>query len=64
MKSLAVLGFAGLSIPRKIEKGRFIVTSMTANANFTTPNPPLATVNTNINGLETAYIAAQGRWCR
>jgi hypothetical protein len=60
MKSLAVLGLARLGIPKKIERSRFMVTSMTANANFTTPSPPLATITTNINALETAYIAAQG----
>jgi hypothetical protein len=60
MKTLVALGFAGLTIPRKIEKGRFIVTSMTANANFTTPSPALASITTGINALETAHITAQG----
>ena len=59
-KSLAILGLSHMPIPQKIELGRFIVTSMTGNANFPTPNPTLASVTTNINALETAYIAARG----
>ncbi len=51
---------ARLSIPKKIEKARFIVTSMTGNANFPTPSPTLASITTNVNNLEAAHIAAQG----
>ncbi|HYG51303.1 MAG TPA: fibronectin type III domain-containing protein [Flavobacteriales bacterium] len=54
------LGLAKLSVPKKIEKGRFIVTSMTGNPSFTTPVPSLASVTTAINALETAYLAALG----
>ncbi len=60
MKTLVALGFSSLAIPRKIERGRFIVTSMTGNANFTTPSPTLASITTAINALETAHITAQG----
>ncbi|MBI4945030.1 MAG: fibronectin type III domain-containing protein [Bacteroidetes bacterium] len=59
-KSVVVLRLASLSIPKKIEKTRFIVTSMTGNVNFTTPNPTLATITANAGNLETAHIAAQG----
>jgi hypothetical protein len=48
-----------LSVPQKIAKSRFIVTSMTGNVSFTTPSPTLAVITTNINTLETAYIVAQ-----
>ncbi len=60
MKTIATLGLAGLSVSRKIEKSRFIVVSITGNANFPTPNPTLATITANINALETAHIAALG----
>lgn len=59
-KQVVVLKLARLSIPRKIEKARFIVISMTGNANFTTPSPTLVTITTNVNALETASIAAAG----
>ena len=59
-KVVVVLKLASLSIPEKIEKARFIVTSMTGNVNFTTPNPILATITTMVNALETAAIAAEG----
>jgi hypothetical protein len=58
MKSVVKLGLARLPIAQKITKGRLVVTSMTGNANFTTPNPTLATITTNVNALETAKIAA------
>lgn len=59
-KAVVVLGLSKLTIPQKIEFARFIVTSMTGNANFTTPNPALLTITTNANALETAHIAAKG----
>lgn len=59
-RKLVVLGLAQLSVPQKIEFARFVVTSMTGNANFGTPSPTLASVTTNINALETAYVAARG----
>ena len=59
-KNVVVLKQAGLSIPKKIERSRFIVTSMTGNANFTTPSPTLATITANANNLETAHLASEG----
>lgn len=55
-----VLGLYKLSIPQKIEKVRFIVSSMTGNLNFPTPNPSMATMTERVNFLESGYIAAQG----
>lgn len=49
-----------LSITEKIAKGRFIVTSMTGNANFTTPSPALTVITANVNALETASIISEG----
>lgn len=60
MKAVVALGLSRLSISKKIVKTRFIVTSMTGNANFTTPTPTLATITANVNALETASLAAQG----
>jgi hypothetical protein len=60
MKAVVALGLGRLSISKKIEKARFIVASMTGNANFTTPNPSLATITAYVNALEAACIAAQG----
>jgi len=48
------------SVPVKIEKGRHYVTSITGNANFTTPNPTLPSVTTAVNNLETAFNNADG----
>ena len=59
-RQLVVLGLTRLPIPQEIELSRFVVTSMTGNANFTTPSPTLATITANANALETAYVAAQG----
>jgi hypothetical protein len=59
-KAVAVLSLSKLSVPQKIELARFIVLSMTGNANFTTPNPTLAVITANANSLETAHLAAQG----
>ena len=42
----------------KIEYTRNVVTSMTGNSNFTTPNPALASITTAVNNVETANIAA------
>ena len=49
-----------MPIEKKIVKTRFIVTSMTGNANFGTPSPTLAIITTNVNALEAASIAAKG----
>lgn len=49
------LGWSRLSIPNKIQKGRQIITAMTGNSHFTTPNPSLADIQAAIDVLETAY---------
>lgn len=59
-KVVVVLKMARLPIPQKVAKARFIVTSMTGNAFFTTPSPALAAITTSINALEAAYLAAAG----
>ncbi len=59
-KVVVVLKLAKMPIPQKVAKARFIVTSMTGNASFTTPSPTLAVITTNINTLEAAYITASG----
>ena len=53
------LNISRLSISDKIAKCRQIITSMTGNANFPTPNPPLPTVTTALNELEGATNDAQ-----
>ncbi|HCW06066.1 MAG TPA: hypothetical protein DGG95_01730 [Cytophagales bacterium] len=60
MKTTVKMGLSRMPIEKKIVKTRFIVTSMTGNANFTTPSPSLATITTNVNALEAASIAAKG----
>lgn len=60
MKEVVALGISGLPIPQKIVRTRFFVTSMTGNANFTTPSPTLASITTSVNALETASMAALG----
>ena len=59
-KVIVVTGFSKLTVPQKIESARIKATSMTGTANFPTPNPPLATITTGANALETAGIAAAG----
>jgi hypothetical protein len=49
------LNFRTLSIPEKISGARQIVTALTGNADFASPQPPLAEVTTTIDNLETAY---------
>src|SRR5688572_21082379 len=52
------LAFLKDPIPQKIQKGRYIVSQMTGNATYPTPNPDLLTVTGIINTLETKYEAA------
>jgi hypothetical protein len=42
------------STAQKIDFGKSVVTKMTGNATFTTPNPPLASITTAITNLSTA----------
>ncbi|MBI4945408.1 MAG: hypothetical protein HY840_03295 [Bacteroidetes bacterium] len=59
-KTVVVLKLSRLSISEKIAKGRFIVTSMTGNVNFTTPSPAMPVITTNVNTLEAASIISEG----
>lgn len=59
-KFMTVLKLSSLSVPKKVEKARFIVQSMKGNAYFPSPNPPLASVTDAALVLENAYLAAQG----
>ncbi|MGE0636886.1 MAG: fibronectin type III domain-containing protein [Bacteroidia bacterium] len=52
------LAFLKDPIPQKIQKGRYIVSQMTGNVTYPTPNPDLLTVTGIINTLETKYEAA------
>lgn len=47
-----------MSIPEKAIKCQEIVTSMTGNPNYLTPNPDLASISTAIQELAEAYEAA------
>jgi len=60
LKVKVTLNLSTQPVAVKILKGRHYVTSMTGNANFTTPNPTLASVTTAINALETAANNAVG----
>ncbi|MBI3509601.1 MAG: fibronectin type III domain-containing protein [Bacteroidetes bacterium] len=53
------VGLRGLTVPEKVQQVRQVITDMTGNSNFTTPNPSLATVTAAANDLETAFNAAQ-----
>ncbi|MFA5795228.1 MAG: fibronectin type III domain-containing protein [Candidatus Brocadiia bacterium] len=49
------LGLKGMPIPDKIALATRIVTAMTGNANFTTPNPALADITAKTTALRTSY---------
>jgi len=49
------LGFGKLPIPMKIQVTRNIVVQTAASGAFVTPDPPLATITTAVDALETAY---------
>ena len=53
------LNLRSLSVTDKIAKGRHIVASMTNNATFQTPNPPLTEVTAAIDELDKAQAAVQ-----
>jgi hypothetical protein len=55
------IGMSGLSIPQKIERSRSIISSMTGNANYPTPNPTLAVVKTTIDAMDAAFQEASHR---
>jgi len=52
------LNLRNMNYSEKLQFARQIVTSMTGNANFTTPDPALAAVTTAADELETAYNEA------
>ena len=55
------LGLSRLSVADLLQKANNIKTAMTGNANFTTPNPTLASIGTLIANLTTAnntYVAS------
>ena len=58
--SQVALGLSRMPIPQKIEFSKFIVTSMTGNANFPTPGVPLAQITTALTALDAAHVAAKG----
>jgi len=56
----AVLNMSKLSVAAKIKRAKLIVDSIAANTSkFTSPNPPLAIVNSAIADLEIAWKAAE-----
>jgi len=55
------LGFKDLSVPSQIERTRLIITSLTGNVNFVSPNPTLAALTLAVNALEIAYNKSRGR---
>jgi len=62
MKKVKVnLGLQSFSAAEKVELARSIVTAMTGNANFTTPNPALSAVTLAATNLDNAIQAAQDK---
>ena len=53
------LGLKNLSVLKKITKANSIVSQMTGNPNFTTPNPSLADISIKIDELESAKIQTE-----
>lgn len=53
------LGLKDYSITQKFELARNIVTAMTGNADFATPNPPLTDITAAADELETSYNDSQ-----
>lgn len=53
------LNLKNLTVTEKIAKGRQIVTAMSNNASFQTPNPPLTEVTTALDELSQAYAMVQ-----
>lgn len=54
-KFVVKLALANKNVPAKIQLGREVHISMTGNANFTTPNPPLPILKGVTDALELAY---------
>lgn len=53
------LNLASLSIPEKVARAQQIVSSLTGNSNFTSPQPSLPAITAAINALSAAFAAAQ-----
>ena len=53
--SIAVLNISRKTIPFIIEKVRLVINNMTGNAAYTTPVPPLATMTSQTDDLETKF---------
>ncbi|MGC3959011.1 MAG: fibronectin type III domain-containing protein [Verrucomicrobiota bacterium] len=53
------LGLDKMTVPDKIQFGRQVVSAMTDNPNFATPNPTLAVLTDGSDELEAAYNTAQ-----
>ncbi len=53
------LNLKDLTVPEKIQMGRQVITAMTGNSNFVTPNPTLAALTAVTDQLETVFNAAQ-----
>lgn len=51
------LGLSRRPLLTRLQRVQDIITAMTGNANFTTPNPPLATVQLQLTATETAFTA-------
>lgn len=58
-KFVVVSGMNGLSYPGQFTLGREFILMITGNANFTSPNPAMATLATYINNAEAAYLQAK-----
>jgi hypothetical protein len=55
---IAVLKISAKPVPFIIEKVRTIILMLTGNANYTTPNPTLATLTAQTNNLDKSYQLA------
>ena len=53
------LNIRDLPVPEKIARAQQIVTALTGNASFPTPQPALAQVTATVNDLDTAYAESQ-----
>jgi hypothetical protein len=59
MKAKVSLGLASLNAAETAQLTQNIITAMTGNANFATPTPPLADVQTKLTALTTKVNAAE-----
>ncbi|MBI4945224.1 MAG: fibronectin type III domain-containing protein [Bacteroidetes bacterium] len=59
-KVKVIINFLRIAVPSLIEFARNVVTKMTGNTNFPTPDVPPAQITAAAGALETKYNAAQG----